>query len=85
MAEKKLMFLFRGEVTVSGVGDKLAVSFLSGIPARDLTEEDWELLDDGQQERVRRSGLYEVVEVFPTAKGAKNTKDIPVGPPPDRS
>lgn len=31
-----------------------------GIPARDLTAEDWALLDSEQRKLVKRSPLYEV-------------------------
>jgi len=34
--------------------------FLSGIPARDLDEADWEALSEAQQDAVRASELYTV-------------------------
>lgn len=39
--------------TYIGQGD-----FYNGIPARDLTDEDWELLTDEQKELVASSSLY---------------------------
>lgn len=33
--------------------------FLGGVPARDLTEEDWAALDAEQREAVEASDLYE--------------------------
>ncbi len=32
--------------------------FLPGIPARDLTSEDWDHMDEAQRSAVRMSGLY---------------------------
>ena len=35
--------------------------YISGIPARDLTSEDWERLSPEQQKRALKSGLYKKV------------------------
>lgn len=34
--------------------------FLDGIPARNLSESDWQALDDSQRDAVRTSDLYDV-------------------------
>jgi hypothetical protein len=34
--------------------------FLEGVPARHLTQEDFDALTDEQKEAVRKSGLYDV-------------------------
>jgi hypothetical protein len=36
------------------------VGYLNGIPARDLTEEEWAALTPEQQAEVKASGLYEL-------------------------
>jgi hypothetical protein len=43
----------------------LGPGFIPGVPARDLTREDWELLEDSLKEAVRVSGLYREVQVKP--------------------
>jgi len=35
-------------------------SHLLGIPARDLSEDDWKSLSDAQKKAVKESGLYEL-------------------------
>lgn len=37
-------------------------SHLLGIPARDLSEDDWKVLTDSQKKAVKESGLYELNE-----------------------
>jgi len=41
----------------------LGGGFIQGIPARDLTEDEFNALTDGQKEQVRKSGLYELNKV----------------------
>jgi len=36
------------------------LAYLSGVPARSLTEADWQRLSPEQRERVRASDLYDV-------------------------
>ena len=36
-------------------------TYIDGVPARDLTEEDWQALNDEQQAAVEASALYERV------------------------
>ncbi|HEY7061729.1 MAG TPA: hypothetical protein VII06_09630 [Chloroflexota bacterium] len=40
--------------------DGRATEFHAGIPARDLTDEEWELLSEDEQATVEASALYEV-------------------------
>lgn len=44
--------------------------YLNGIPARDLTAEDWAQLTNEQQEAVATSPLYEIQAEKKTAKKA---------------
>jgi len=56
--------------------------FINGVAARDLTDEDWEVMGrQGRQQWVIDSPLYEMVETEPApevektpAKGKKGTK-----------
>lgn len=50
-----VLFQFKG----SG---NLLVGFLNGVPARDLTEEDWGRLGEMERMAVEKSGLYERVK-----------------------
>ncbi len=63
MAEK-ILWRFKGEVRVSEGMEKIAVTFLSGVPARDLMESDWAGMDEGKRDAVVMSGLYEKVETL---------------------
>ena len=36
--------------------------YLDGVPARDLTQEEWEALSAEKQSRAIASGLYKVIE-----------------------
>lgn len=38
-------------------------AFLQGVPARDLTNDDWARLTDVQKQTVKDGALYELVEV----------------------
>lgn len=60
MADSKIKFKYIGRE-----------AFLNGIPARDLTEEDWAGLDRDQQMMVKASSLYKEV-------GAEARKTPPV-------
>jgi hypothetical protein len=44
--------------------------FYPGIPARSLTEDDYDALDTDQKRLVREGGLYSAVEAEPAAKPA---------------
>jgi hypothetical protein len=52
-------------MAIKYVGDG---EFLSGIPARDLTEAEWESLSKEQQKAALNSGLYEKSKPKKTAK-----------------
>lgn len=45
--------------------------FIVGIPARDLTEKEFDALTKADQEAVRASGAWEYVETDKAAKPAK--------------
>jgi hypothetical protein len=51
------------------VGD--GSEFLNGVPARDLTDEDWNRLTEEQQDAVINSRIYARAEVEPKGKGKK--------------
>jgi hypothetical protein len=58
------------KATFKGKRDKdgLAEEFHTGIPARDLTDEDWETLDKDEQDTVMASKLYNVAGVTDTSE-----------------
>jgi hypothetical protein len=43
------------KATYTGAGN-----YLNGVPARDLTDEDWDALTPEQKAEVKASGLYEL-------------------------
>ena len=45
----------------SGRQGNLLQGFLNGIPARDLTEDDWARLSEMERVAVEKSGLYAAV------------------------
>jgi hypothetical protein len=47
-----------------------------GIPARDLTKDEYEALEPGQQRIVRESPSYKVVEATPTATGTPKSEPV---------
>ncbi len=55
MAEK-MKALFRGEKAADGTPRV----YLEGVPARALSQDEWDALTPEQQATVRRSGLYDV-------------------------
>ena len=52
-----------------------AGNYLDGIPARDLTDEEYDALTREQKRDVRRSGLYEMVEAEPEPEADASTDD----------
>ena len=47
--------------------------FLQGIPARDLSTDEWAALSDDDRQRARASGLYRVGKRADAAEGAAET------------
>lgn len=55
--------------------DGVPATYLNGIPARDLDEDEWQALTTEERDTVRRSGLYDVktdAEVHPPKKGGES-------------
>ena len=46
-------------------------AFIDGIPARDITDEEFRKLSKTDQDAIRGSGLYELVEKKPSAKSTQ--------------
>jgi len=46
-------------------------AFIDGIPARDITDEEFEKLSKTDQDAVRSSGLYESDKKKPSAKSTQ--------------
>ena len=46
-------------------------AFLVGVPARDLTPEDWDVMSDEQRAACIDSGAYELVTAEATARADK--------------
>lgn len=56
--------------------------FFAGIPARDLTDEDFDALDADQKEVVKHSAVYDYVPYTEKAReGSRPRRDIPTEPP----
>lgn len=57
---EKLKALFKGKYEDLPDGGRQPVEFLEGVPARSLSQEEFDALGPEQQENVRKCGLYDV-------------------------
>lgn len=57
---EKMKALFKGKYEELEGGGRQPVEFLEGVPARSLTQEEFDALGAEKQEDVRRCGLYDV-------------------------
>lgn len=55
------------------VATYIGTGFLQGIPARDLTADEWAALTNDDRQRARASGLYRVGKRADAAEGAAET------------
>lgn len=59
MAEK-MKALWKGKYQEAEDGSRIPEEYLPGVPARSLTEEEYDQLDEELRDAVRRCGLYDV-------------------------
>jgi hypothetical protein len=73
---EKMKALWKGEYIEEEGGAVRPVEFLEGVPARSLTQEEFDQLTGEQQEAMRKSALFEVrteKEMAPAAEAKKES------------
>jgi hypothetical protein len=57
---EKMKALWKGQYEDLPEGGRRPLEYLDGVPARSLTEEEFDALSDDVRENVRKCGLYDV-------------------------